>query len=194
MNYQGQHSYSNTNYNRPFVASRNRNRRFTQTSQNMNLHFQNIHLLAQTIQQLNHTIQYSQQLLLPPPPQFTPNQVYPPQGQGNVVLQFESLFSTNQHRTPDATQELSYNILHVDEANIHEIDVSQSNYHLYDISGYSIIPQPLNDICPITRESFEPTQSVCMVARCKHIFNKPTLMMWVENNNTCPSCRCAIRD
>lgn len=191
MNYQGQHPYSNTNYNRPFVVSRNRNRRFTQTSQNINLHFQNIHLLAQTIQQLNHTIQYSQQLLLP---QLPPPQVHAPQGQGNVVLQFESLFPTSQPGNQDTTQELSYNILHVDQSNIHEIDISHSNYHLYDISGYSIIPQPLNDICPITRETFEPTQHVCMVARCKHIFNKPTLMTWVQNNNTCPSCRCAIRD
>lgn len=188
MNF-GQQS-SNSFNNRPFLSSRNRNRRFTQTSQNINLHFQNIQLLAQSIQQLNHTIQYSQQLLLPsliPPP------VQNTQGQANFVLQFDSLFPNNQNHNPITTPELSYNILHVDESNIHEIDISQSNYHLYDISGYSIIPQPLNDICPITRESFEPNQHVCMVARCKHIFNKPTLMMWVGNNNTCPSCRCTIR-
>ena len=190
MNYTGQSYSSNPNYNRPFIPSRNRNRRFIQNSQMINLHFQNIQLLAQSIQQLNNTIQYSQQLLFTPLPHHP---VQNPQMQGNVVLQFESLFSNSQDRGETNQTELSYNILHVDQSNIHEIDISHSNYHLYDISGYSIIPQPINDICPITRESFEPNQHVCMVSRCKHIFNKPTLMMWVENNNTCPSCRCNIR-
>lgn len=190
MNFHGQSFTQSPMYNRPFGSYRNRNRRFSTMSQNVNLHFQNIQLLAQSIQQLNQTIQYSQQLLLPQLPP-TPLQQ---QGQANFVLQFESLFSNNQDRDHMTTPDLSYNVLHVDENNIHEIDISQSNYHLYDISGYSIIPQPINDICPITRESFEPNQHVCMVARCKHIFNKPTLMTWVQNNNTCPSCRCTIRE
>ena len=67
------------------------------------------------------------------------------------------------------------------------------NHDLLDIQNYSVIQNhSMNDICPITRERFYDNQNVMMICRCKHVFNKSSLNIWLRNNNTCPSCRTRI--
>ena len=66
------------------------------------------------------------------------------------------------------------------------------NYDLLDIKQFDLIENPINDICPITRDRFYNSQNVMMICSCKHIFNKSSLNIWIQNNNSCPSCRCLI--
>lgn len=87
---------------------------------------------------------------------------------------------------------ISYEIVTVDCSNQSVFD--QSNANIFDVLQYSYIPSPLNDTCPITRDAFTPEQNVYMIASCKHIFNKFALRTWLQNNNTCPSCRCIIQE
>ena len=68
------------------------------------------------------------------------------------------------------------------------------NYDLLDIKQFDLIENPINDICPITRDRFYNSQNVMMICCCKHIFNKSSLNIWIQNNNTCPSCRTPIRN
>ena len=51
------------------------------------------------------------------------------------------------------------------------------------------IVNPLNTVCSITQDSFEPTQTVSRIRHCGHIFNSESLAHWLRLNNTCPTCR-----
>jgi hypothetical protein len=51
------------------------------------------------------------------------------------------------------------------------------------------IVNPLNTVCSITQDSFEPTQTVSRIRHCGHIFNSDSLAHWLRLNNTCPTCR-----
>lgn len=73
-----------------------------------------------------------------------------------------------------------------------DADISQNtnNYHLYEISHFDLIENPMNDVCPITRERFDSTsERILMIKKCKHVFNKSALKIWLEHHNTCPCCR-----
>ena len=158
---------------------RNRNRRFNNSSV-LHMHFENIQLLATIIQD-------SQRFNEPPQRNNTTD------GVSNIVFQFDTLFQP-LHQENSRNNDISYTIVKIeDESHIHLMDSSQ-NVHLYDVSSYSFINNPINDICPITRERFSPEQNVMMIAQCKHIFNKPNLNTWLRQNNTCPSCRALIRN
>ncbi len=90
--------------------------------------------------------------------------------------------------------DISENVYNIDNSNT-LIDISNeiidisNHYLLYNVNEYSYIPNPLNDICPITRERFYNNQDVYMIKKCKHIFNKSALTRWFTTNNTCPNCR-----
>jgi hypothetical protein len=51
------------------------------------------------------------------------------------------------------------------------------------------IVNPLNTVCSITQDSFDPTQTVSRIRHCGHIFNSESLAHWLRLNNTCPTCR-----
>lgn len=92
--------------------------------------------------------------------------------------------------------DISYNIKEVLEQE--ELDISMaseifSNYDMIDAHRFSVLqPYAVNDICPITRERIHNEQRVMMICACKHVFNRSSLNIWLRNNNTCPTCRCAI--
>ena len=77
----------------------------------------------------------------------------------------------------------------IDTSNNTVVQDISNNYHLLDVDEYQFIQNPINDICPITRERFYNNQNVLMIKNCGHIFNKSALSRWVSANNTCPSCR-----
>jgi hypothetical protein len=54
---------------------------------------------------------------------------------------------------------------------------------------FGTIANPLNNICSITHDVFEPTQQVARIRHCGHIFNSTSLEQWLRINNTCPTCR-----
>jgi len=54
---------------------------------------------------------------------------------------------------------------------------------------FETIVNPMNTICSITHDVFEPTQRVARIRHCGHIFNPTSLAQWLRINNTCPTCR-----
>jgi hypothetical protein len=57
------------------------------------------------------------------------------------------------------------------------------------IIPYCTIPEPLNDICPISQIPFDLVDSVMQINICKHNFNPFSLLRWFDSNSTCPMCR-----
>ena len=93
----------------------------------------------------------------------------------------------------NTTRDISYNIITINDENKDLLDISNNNIDIFNILDYRNIENPLNDICPITRDRFYLDQNVYMIKNCKHIFNKSALNIWINNNNTCPTCRTNIR-
>ena len=56
------------------------------------------------------------------------------------------------------------------------------------------IESPMNHTCPITMETFEPTQIVMQITHCGHIFNPTHLHSWFRTHVKCPVCRHDIRE
>lgn len=110
---------------------------------------------------------------------------------------FDNLLAPSglNNTTNEYTSGVSYESLLITQANAQIINSNDSsynsnNYHLYEISHFDLIENPINDICPITRERFDSTtEQILMIKRCRHIFNKSALKIWLENNNSCPCCR-----
>ena len=150
----------------------------------LNTHFDNIHMLANIIQDSqrlieNNTQRNYQQTIWNNPYDSTRNQPY-----YNIII--DTLRSSFRNRPSVNTME-RFEILQVDISN--QLTLDSSNIHLFDVSQYSLIENPINDTCPISHEQFTPDQNVFMIRECKHIFSKPQLENWLINNNTCPSCR-----
>lgn len=75
-------------------------------------------------------------------------------------------------------------------SNINDLSYNINNYRLYEITHFDLIDNPMNDLCPITRERFDSTtENILMIKNCRHIFNKNALKIWLEQNNSCPCCR-----
>ena len=169
---------SNPYYRNTF---RNRYRRYDNNNNtNLNIHFDNINLLANIIQDSQRLLEQQQQ-------RSQPDEL------SNIVFRFDTLFQSN--RENNENNEISYNIVNInDETDVYLFqDMSSQNIELYDVSCYKYIPNPLNDTCSITRELFMPEQNVIMISHCRHIFCKPNLNRWLRQHNTCPCCRARIR-
>ena len=57
---------------------------------------------------------------------------------------------------------------------------------------YSEIENPLNNICSITQEEFQPDDEVAILNECKHIFKYESLITWLIQHQACPLCRSNI--
>uniref|UniRef100_A0A6C0KWV0 RING-type domain-containing protein n=1 Tax=viral metagenome TaxID=1070528 RepID=A0A6C0KWV0_9ZZZZ len=92
------------------------------------------------------------------------------------------------------TEENEHIISNIDtSANIDDLSYNLNDYHLYEITHFDLIMNPMNDVCPITRERFDSTtEHILMIKNCRHIFNKSALKIWLEQNNSCPCCRSNI--
>ena len=55
------------------------------------------------------------------------------------------------------------------------------------------IENPVNTMCPITREEFVPDDEVGIINHCNHIFNYNAVVSWLSQNFVCPLCRHDIR-
>jgi hypothetical protein len=62
-----------------------------------------------------------------------------------------------------------------------------------EMTRFENIANPLNTVCSITYDVFEPTQRVARIRQCGHIFNSESLVHWLRMNNTCPTCRHNLR-
>jgi predicted Zn-ribbon and HTH transcriptional regulator len=73
--------------------------------------------------------------------------------------------------------------------------LTQSELHeRVEITRFENIMNPLNTVCSITHDVFEPTQRVARIRQCGHIFNSESLEHWLRMNNTCPTCRHNLRN
>ena len=97
------------------------------------------------------------------------------------------------------TQELDINVLTFSLPMLNSLNVSNSSnfnvssiQHLITDCSYSDITNPLNTECPITHDTFLPTDQVLMINSCRHIFKKTSLVSWLIRNQTCPCCRTQI--
>ena len=59
---------------------------------------------------------------------------------------------------------------------------------------FNQINQPLNDVCPITRNNFNDTDNVLQILECRHCFTPVSLRTWFETSVRCPICRYDIRE
>jgi hypothetical protein len=110
-----------------------------------------------------------------------------------LYVALESLFPSNTETTTQ-NRDVSLNIIEVDSSNTSLLNDENNaeDCHIYDVKQFQFIENPVNDICPITRDRFYQNQNVYMTKICRHIFNKTALNMWLERNNTCPYCRARI--
>jgi hypothetical protein len=99
---------------------------------------------------------------------------------------------TSINNTEPSQQEYQYSICIINEDNKDRITEMIPNFAILDIERFEFIENPMNDICPITRERFTDDQQVYMISSCKHVFNKSSLSIWMRHNCTCPSCRTTI--
>jgi hypothetical protein len=180
--YNRQNVYNNRNRNRYHNES-NTMRHRNDIRRAINTHFDNINILATLVQNSqrlleNQTVEQNPHRVMQSPQQF--------------FIIDTSTFSAAENAEHNS-QYSSYITVLVDSSDQSIINQT-TNTHLFDVSQYSHISSPMNDVCPITQEEFDPQQGVLVIAQCKHVFNKAALQTWVRSNNTCPSCRCLIRD
>ena len=114
-------------------------------------------------------------------------------GDTSSLLYFtlDSLFPQNV-TTTSHVRDMSMDIVEIDASNVSLLenqDNENNRCHIYDVKEFGLIENPVNDICPITRDRFFMNQNVYMTQRCRHIFNKSALTIWLEQHNTCPYCR-----
>ena len=111
-----------------------------------------------------------------------------------LYVALETLFPSNAETSTTQNRDVSLNIIEVDASNTSLLndENSSEDCDIYDVKQFQFIENPLNDICPITRDRFYQNQNVYMTKNCRHIFNKTALNMWLEQNNTCPYCRARI--
>jgi hypothetical protein len=60
-------------------------------------------------------------------------------------------------------------------------------------SEYKDVISPLNTICPVTMEPFEPSTQVMRIISCGHLFSEPGIRPWLSIRQHCPVCRSPIR-
>ena len=70
---------------------------------------------------------------------------------------------------------------------------AELNERIEEFEQFQNIERPLNTVCSITQDTFEPTQRVARIRHCGHIFSPDSLMEWLRNHNTCPTCRHNLR-
>lgn len=56
------------------------------------------------------------------------------------------------------------------------------------------ISQPVNRVCPISQENFNPSDEVIQINHCRHNFTPDHFNTWFSRNVRCPICRHDIRN
>jgi hypothetical protein len=57
---------------------------------------------------------------------------------------------------------------------------------------YRDVPNPIDTMCAITQEDFEPDDDVGIIDNCGHIFKYDSLLNWLIRHQTCPNCRHSV--
>lgn len=70
-------------------------------------------------------------------------------------------------------------------------DIS-SILHNITSGTFSSLENPLNSTCPITQDSFLPSDQVIMINSCRHTFKRNSILRWLNRQQTCPCCRISL--
>lgn len=57
---------------------------------------------------------------------------------------------------------------------------------------YRDLPNPIDTMCAITQEEFEPDDDVGIIDNCGHIFKYDSLLNWLIRHLSCPNCRHSV--
>jgi len=57
---------------------------------------------------------------------------------------------------------------------------------------YRDLPNPIDTMCAITQEEFEPDDDVGIIDNCGHIFKYDFLLNWLIRHQSCPNCRHSV--
>ena len=60
--------------------------------------------------------------------------------------------------------------------------------------SFSSIINPINNVCPISREAFNDDEFVMQIIPCGHVFSRDNLRVWFLTSVNCPMCRYDIRN
>jgi len=71
--------------------------------------------------------------------------------------------------------------------------VQEINYATREVS-FSTLDNPMNNLCPISREPFGDDEIVMQIRPCGHIFSRDNLRVWFMSSVHCPMCRYDIRN
>ena len=71
--------------------------------------------------------------------------------------------------------------------------VQEINYATREVM-FSTLDNPINNVCPISRESFSDDEIVMQIIPCGHIFSRDNLRVWFMSSVNCPMCRYDIRN
>lgn len=185
---------SNSNIRNRRVNPHSRIRGYS-TNAAINMHFENINMLANIIQ--NSQCLLEQQYQSNTSEQNRISHMYT---RDNLTPFFDNIgyyFSTTFHDT-NTTDVSNLNIMCINTSNINQYTDSLNNAsnaaQVYDFQYFRDVPNPINRTCPIMHEDFTPEQNVMVIRRCRHVFDKYHLSIWIRTRNTCPYCRVNIFD
>ena len=57
---------------------------------------------------------------------------------------------------------------------------------------YRDLSNPIDTVCAITLEEFQPDDDIGLIEHCNHIFKYDSLLNWLIRHQTCPNCRHSI--
>ena len=119
----------------------------------------------------------------------------------NIDTNIDTNTATNTDINPNIIQDLFYirpnPILQPLERSISPVTIRPSLEQIDIATEYILfanINEPVNYICPITRDHFTDVQYVTQIKYCKHNFYEDSILRWFNNNVHCPLCRYDIRD
>jgi len=118
----------------------------------------------------------------------------------NLFTNTNNLFNSNTFTLPNTLLDLrsrTRNDINLTEDFLDPIIVRPTQQQIEQATTFYIfseIENPINTICPIRSQDFEPNDQVMQINRCKHNFYPSELNQWFSINTKCPVCRFDIRD
>ena len=156
--------YSNNNNNQNYVSTEN-NRRRRVNDENMNVENNN--------EQVNNV---------------EPRVENEEQGENNEELG-ENNEELGENNGNEETREERINNYYRDLSRQNLINAIATNITKLK---YRDLENPIDLMCAITQEEFEPDDDVGIIDNCGHIFKYDSLLSWLIRHQTCPNCRHSI--
>ena len=127
--------------------------------------------------------------------QYTGEENHNDTGETEQILDVETSEETREETSEEITEETREEI----EERLNNMYTEFSRENLINAISSNIIKvkygdicNPVDSICTITQEEFEPDDDVGFINNCGHIFNYDSLLTWLIRHQTCPNCRYSV--